>query len=115
MKAEVILMKCPECHRIYGVRVEERYGDWFRTWAFPLDEKRASREGFDKTVIKGNLCYTEDYNGCPYCGAMNFAQCGRCGKLSCWNNEERMTCAWCGLTGNLTAIEDEIKVKGGGY
>ena len=67
MKAEVILMKCPEVNRIYGVRVEERYDDWFRTWAFPIDERRASHEGFDRNEIKGNLDYTDDYNGCPYC------------------------------------------------
>ncbi len=115
MKAEVILMKCLESHRIYGVRVEEIDGDWFRTWAFPVDEKRASHEGFDKTTIKGNLFYTDDYNGCPYCGALSFAQCGHCGKLNCWNNEEKLTCGWCGRTGRLSVIEDEIKVKGSDY
>ena len=41
-KAEVILMKCPETQKIYGVRVEEWQGDWFRTWAFPVDVKKAS-------------------------------------------------------------------------
>lgn len=115
MKAEVILMKCPESRRIYGVRVEERGGDWFRTWAFPIDERRASREGFDRTEIKGSLDYTDDYNGCPYCGSSKFVLCGRCGKLSCWNNEERMTCGWCGLTGDIARTEADVNVKGGGY
>ncbi len=115
MKAEVILMKCPEVNRIYGVRVEERYNDWFRTWAFPIDERRASHEGFDRNEIKGNLDYTDDYNGCPYCKSKRIVQCGRCGRLSCWNNEERITCGWCGLTGDVTTTEDKINVKGGEY
>ena len=115
MKAEVILMKCPEARRIYGVRVEEWEGDWYRTWAFPLDEKRASHEGFDKVKIKGNLFPADEYNGCPYCKSVRFVQCERCGKLSCWNNEERITCGWCGLTGDVTATEEELNVKGGGY
>ena len=42
-----------------------------------------------------------------------FVQCGRCGKLSCWNNEERITCGWCGLTGDITKTTDAIDVKSG--
>ena len=114
-KAEVILMKCPETQKIYGVRVEEWQGDWFRTWAFPVDVKKASHEGFDKNKIRGNLYPAEEYNGCPYCKSVCFVQCTRCGKLSCWNNEERISCAWCGLTGDVSRIEDEVDVKGGDY
>ncbi len=115
MKAEVILMKCPETGRIYGVRAEERHGDWFRTWAFPIDARRASSEGFDRNEIKGSLDYTEDYNGCPYCKTKTMVLCSRCGKLSCWNNEERITCGWCGLTGDVLTTEGDISVKGGSY
>lgn len=115
MKAEVILMKCPEAGRPYGVRAEERYGDWFRTWAFPIDEKRARSEGFDRNEVKGSLDAADEYNGCPYCGAKKFVVCGRCGKLSCWNKEERITCAWCGLTGNVETTTGDVSVKGGGY
>lgn len=114
-KAEVILMKCPETKRIYGVRVEEWQGDWFRTWAFPIEERKASHEGFDKTKIRGNLYPADEYNGCPYCKSVCYVQCSRCGKLSCWNSEERISCAWCGLTGDVSRIEDEIGVKGGDY
>jgi transcription elongation factor Elf1 len=113
MKANVILMKCPKERRTYGVRIEENCGDWYRTWAFPMDEGRASREGYDKTKITGNLMPTHDFNGCPYCGTKEFVQCGRCGKLSCWNKEERITCGWCGLTGDITTTTDAINVKSG--
>ena len=113
MRAEIILMKCPEGRKIFGVRTEERNGDWFRTWAFKISERTAANEGFDKTVIRGNLYADDEYNGCPYCGATAFVQCGRCGKLSCWNNESKMSCGWCGLTGETRQLEDEIDVKAG--
>lgn len=115
VKANVVIMKCPETKKVYGVRVEEHEGDWFRTWAFPISERRAEREGFDKVVITGNLYPTDDYNGCPYCKTLRFVKCGRCGKLSCWNNEEKISCAWCGLSGNVTPIHDEIDVSSGDY
>ena len=113
MRAEVILMKCPESKKIFGVRTEERNGDWVRTWAFKVNERTAANEGVDKTIIRGNLYADDDYNGCPYCKAINFVQCGKCGKLTCWNNEEKMSCAWCGLTGNTSRLQDEIDVKAG--
>jgi hypothetical protein len=113
MRAEVILMKCPETGKIYGVRTEERDGDWVRTWAFKISERTAANEGFDKAVIRGNLYADDEYNGCPYCKAVTFVQCGRCGKLSCWNSEEKMTCGWCGLTGNTKRLVDEINVSAG--
>ena len=113
MRAEVILMKCVSSRNIYAVRTEERDGDWVRTWAFRIKERTAMNEGFDKTVIHGNLYADDEYNGCPYCGATNFVQCGRCGKLSCWNKEERITCGWCGLTGDITTTTDAINVRSG--
>ncbi len=114
MRADVILMKCPETKRTYGVRIEECRGDWLRTWAFPMDEKRAVREGYNKTKITGDFSASEDFNGCPYCGSKDFVFCGRCGKLSCWNKEERITCGWCGITGDITTTTEKINVKSGG-
>ena len=69
----------------------------------------------NKNKIRGNLYPADEYNGCPYCKSVCFVQCTRCGKLSCWNNEERISCAWCGLTGDVSRIEDEVDVKGGDY
>ncbi len=113
MKAAVILMKCPEAKLSYGVRVEESHGDWLRTWAFAVPPERAAHEGYDKTSVTGSLNYTSEYNGCPYCGSKEFVICGRCGKLSCWNREERISCGWCGLTGNITRTEEDLSVSGG--
>lgn len=113
MEAKVILMKCNECDKIYGVRIEKYRDDWYRTWAFPLDSKRASHEGYDKNKITGNLYPTDDYPGCPYCGAVRFLKCGTCGKLSCWNGQEKIKCPWCETKGKIITMEKEIEFGGG--
>lgn len=114
MEANVILMKCPECDKIYGVRIEKYMNDWYRTWAFPLDSKKAEKEGYDKTRIVGNLYPADEYPGCPYCKAVRFLTCGTCGKLSCWNGEEKIRCSWCGTKGRIMTTEKEIEVDGCG-
>ena len=56
--ASVILAKCAK-DKIYGIRIEKRENDWIRTWAFPLKEDMAEKEGFDKTSFTGNF-YTDE-------------------------------------------------------
>lgn len=113
MKANVILMKCPESNKIYGVRIEEYEGDWYRTWAFPLDGKRAEKEGYDKVKITGNLYPADEYPGCPYCKSVKFIKCTSCGKLSCWNEKESICCPWCGMKGKIVTIKKELSFNGG--
>lgn len=47
-------------------------GDWYRTWAFPLNEKNVSHEGDNQTRIHGSLKTIDGYPGCPHCGAKAF-------------------------------------------
>ncbi len=115
MEAVVILEKCSKNRRAFGVRTQKMEdGDWWRTWAFPIDENRARSEGYDLTPIQGNLYRLEEYPGCPYCGAYNFVQCGRCHKISCWNGEKALTCPWCEnhMTNIITAT-DKFELSGG--
>lgn len=114
VKANVILAKCRTERQMYGMRVEETGGDWIRTWAFPIKEELAVQEGFDKVKIDGSFLATEDYPGCPYCGARNFFVCGSCGKLNCYNGEKITTCKWCGNSAE-TYSADTLSVTGGGY
>ncbi len=101
MEAAVVLCKCHKAHKTYGVRFENREGQWVYTWAFPIKESVAKREGYDKSVIKGQIAPTVDYPGCPYCGIRGFIVC-ECGRLNC--NEQgirEFTCEWCGTRGTL--------------
>ena len=114
MEAAVILARCTDQGRIYGIRIQKMSdGDWWRTWAFPVDAYRASKEGFGVTRAVGSLNCTEEYPGCPYCGKFGFVMCGNCKKLTCYNGEEWFTCRWCGIQSNDIEHADRFSVSGG--
>ena len=127
MAASVMLVKCRDSSRTYGIRVEQRGNDWVSTWAFPIDESKAKREGFDKTKITGAFRPDPDYPGCPYCGTSELMQCG-CGKMICYKEAgstegkgERKTadggfkCPWCGVLIGEIKIVESFTVKSGGF
>jgi len=114
MEAMVILQKCSIKNHLTGIRVEKRDGDWYRTWAFKIDEKKAKNEGFDKNSIKGSFHADPKYPGCPYCEAISFYQCF-CGKLNCYaGHEKSITCRWCGKTG-ICVEQTNFNIKSGGF
>lgn len=107
-KAAVILCRCSSKNsKLFGIRCEKiEKKHWEMTWAFPIDEKKAKHEGYDSVTIKGDLDDTEEYPGCPYCGARSWFICHECGgKLSCLDEDydfsRPVTCAWCGDTDYL--------------
>ena len=101
-EARIALCKCGESKKIYGVRMEKAQGGWNCTWAFPISADSAKREGYDATILKGNLGHTAEYNGCPYCGVKVFVVCDSCKKLNCQIiSGDYFTCEWCGATGEL--------------
>lgn len=115
MKAAVILQKCAQTRKTFGIRIEElEDGEWYRTWAFPIDERRASQEGYDRNPISSRLPKLESYPGCPYCGAESFFYDCNCGKICCYRGESSITCPWCGVTYNeIGAIKDKLQFQGG--
>jgi transcription elongation factor Elf1 len=113
MKASVVLSKCPRSNELYGMRIEERNNDWVRTWAFKISEQKAKHEGYEKAKKTGSMKPSLEYPGCPYCGAMDIAQCS-CGKLFCWRSETNAAvCPWCGQKGEYHTVE-KIDVEGKG-
>ena len=115
MEASVILMRCAKNHSLYGVRIQKMEdGDWWRTWTFPVDEKRAKKEGYDQEKIRGNFYSTEDFPGCPYCKSKSFVKCNKCYKLACWNGEAVIDCPWCGIhMENIVPATEKFDVSGG--
>ena len=114
MEANILLFMCGKANQPYGVRVQRMEdGDWWRTWAFKVKPQQAKSEGFDKTMVQGNLYATREYPGCPYCGATGFVQCGTCGKISCWKGENTLTCLWCGkVMNNIVTTTEKFSVSG---
>ena len=116
-QANVLLFKCGKANREYGVRVETtRDNDWVRTWAFEIDPQVARNEGFDQNPIRGMLYATDDYPGCPYCSTDYFVQCGKCKKVSCWHEEKRAQCAWCGnVMKRIVMSKTKFNLKGNNF
>lgn len=111
--ATVICAKCHKTGKLFGIRTEKKSSGWAFTWAFPMTEESAKSEGYDETVIDEAIDTDENYPGCPYCKAKRFIQCD-CGKISCFNDDKKFTCKFCGLQGEVTTGEWDA-VFGGGY
>ena len=131
MAASVLLAKCGAQDQTYGIRIEKRENDWVSTWAFKIDDKKAKREGFDKTKITGTFNPDPDYPGCPYCGKNELLQCG-CGKMFCYkqgstsgksetkgesreNRSAGIKCPWCGVAIQEIKTVESFTVKSGGF
>jgi len=101
-KIVIVMCRCTESKRGFGIRFERsRANDWGATWAFAIKEAAAQREGYEKTKMEGKFHSQDGFPGCPHCSARGFWLC-RCGKLACWNGEDRrVTCPWCQLSGDL--------------
>ncbi len=116
MEASVIVMKCTQTKHLFGVRIQKMEdGDWYRTWAFKLNETRAAREGYNKNKISGGLSELEGFPGCPYCGRKNFYICGYCKQVACTDyGAEKEVCPSCGESLSLT-VADRFDVGTGTF
>ena len=108
-EATVVQCRCQRGRKSYGVRFEKiGYRHWKYTWAFPIAESAAKREGYDAVTVDGNIEADQEYPGCPYCHAQGFVICS-CGKLNCFIGVgKEYSCAWCG------AVFDDISAYDGG-
>jgi hypothetical protein len=115
VEASVYISKCNTSGKMWATRVERMGNEWVRTWAFPISEEIAKGEGFDKVSLSGEFPCTDEFQGCPYCGAFGFVKCGACGKLTDDDGEtDEFACNWCGNTGTLTTV-DTMDFSGGDY
>lgn len=110
--AVVAMARCQRHQTTFGIRFEQtRPGEWGGDWAFPIDQRQASREHFDRTCVQGDIRFTPTYPGCPSCGNSGTYLC-RCGKLNCWNGQTKaVTCAWCGRSDRVEGIMYSLEVN----
>ncbi len=101
-EAVVVLAKCGKDHKTYGILTEKLAPErWRLTWAFPIKDVPAKREGYDKARIGGQIDTTDDYPGCPFCGQRCFTVCS-CGHINCMIFKNGIfTCEWCGAKGEI--------------
>lgn len=97
----VKVSRCSTNRQPFGVRLEEAgRNNWEVTWAFPVKESTAGKEGYDRSEIKGSFRVIDAYPGCPSCSAQALVLCANCGKLGCWNPRNQMyRCPWCQSSG----------------
>lgn len=118
VNATVILFKCDKACKSFGVRVEEDSDkDWVRTWAFPVDSNTEKNENYSKQQVIGNLYYTSEYCGCPYCQTNRFVKCNTCDKITCFGDDRNgvFKCGWCGISGKVVDTTDKFDVSGNSF
>lgn len=115
MNAAVILQKCTYTGKTFGIRVQQMEdGEWYKTWAFPIDEKTARKEGYGTEQITSMLPALPEYPGCPYCGGTGVFYDPNCGHISCMRDEITFTCPWCNVTyNNLAPMTEKGTFRGG--
>lgn len=120
LDANVILFKCNQSKKSFGVRVERTEdNDWIRTWSFPVDDNVTKNEKYDAQEVSGSFNRTSEYPGCPYCETQSFFKCS-CGKITCLSdsdNEEgtTVTCEWCGESGSLGAAKEKLDISSNSF
>ena len=113
-KATVLVVKCRETNEPFGIRVEKKEdGKWHETWAFKITAAAASREKYEDKIADGVFQLDQEFPGCPYCGSKRWFICS-CGKITCWNGEHELACAWCGKKGKIKTATT-IDVTGDGF
>lgn len=113
LEAVIVLAKCTQAHKTYGMRAEKTAsGGWLINWAFPIKDDVAKREGYDRTTIKGNIQFSEEYPGCPYCNQTPVTLCS-CGHLNCTHTKNNvLKCEWCGSEGIIGDYTGEAIIEG---
>lgn len=109
----IVLARCARERGNFGIRLEEvSRGTWVADWAFPVKERTARKEHYDRGEVRGNFSFAPAYPGCPCCRAISAFKCA-CGKLSCWDGVARVVhCPWCGNRGELGGTVDSLSTSG---
>ena len=110
----VVLGRCAKRLASYGMRMERQsQSTWIATWAFPIREAIAKREGYDRVQLNGSFQTGKEFPGCPHCEAKGFFRCGSCGAIACWDAESiGVTCPTCHTAGELSGEITQIAAGG---
>jgi transposase-like protein len=107
----IVIAKCISFRQNFGIRFENRndHNEWVGTWAFPIKESVAKKEGYNKNVITGSFTFSSEYPGCPYCKSVGLIKCS-CNNIGCWDGEtDTITCPSCGKTSRIIGEIDSFQ------
>ena len=115
MNVVIVMSRCSRTKKFFGMRFEEKDGNlWVTDWAFPIKEETGKKEGYDRGKISGKFYFSQEYPGCPYCGAKGIFQCIKCGgKTACWDTSEtEVICPNCNtklkLSGEIQSMSSGV-------
>lgn len=108
-----VLLRCARQGSPFVVRFDGRKGKWTGSVAFPVEESAASRGGYGRSQLSGEIDFAPQYPGCPHCRAAGILLCGGCNRPVCWDGSKTVTCSWCrtvnehgGRLESLDAVSD---------
>jgi hypothetical protein len=97
--------RCAATGQSFGVLFELGVGGrWGACETFDLSEQRAASSVFagNRVSMRGT---TDDYPGCPHCGATGLIFCTSCEELSCCRENQRAAvCPWCKKRARLSGL-----------
>jgi hypothetical protein len=112
-RVEIVCLRCSRSGQLWGARFEEVSPNvWSATWAFPLRDAVAAREGYDRSTITGQFTLSDEYPGCVSCENRSFVLCG-CGRLGCAPDGAKWyQCPWCRGAGEVAGQIERIDSVG---
>lgn len=112
----VVMATCQKTKKPWGITIEKKGAVCEFQWAFKISREKAGHEGFDKNSFHGQVNFSNDYPGCPHCGARGFYQCAKCKAIICYPQDIGET-AQCPCCGNVAGFRDgnDFDLKGGGF
>lgn len=109
----VVIATCQQTKNPFGITVEKIGKDFEFKWAFKINPNSIKREGFDRNKVSGNIYMSEEYPGCPHCGAKSWFQCGNCKRFVCMRPDQKIVkCPDCGNGGEVVTA-DNFDISGG--
>lgn len=114
-QAFAVMAACERSKETFGITVDSCGNNSYRfIWSFKIRKEIAKQEGYDSTNVTGNIENDEEFPGCPYCKAKLMWLCGTCKKWNCWHEQNHVTCAHCGTSGECS-VADSFDLRGGGF
>lgn len=107
-------VKCVKEKKLFHARYDFAADDrWVLTYGIRDDVFKSmsiseNAEKNQKTIDLSNARTGPQYK-CPYCGNNSFVRCGKCKKLTCYDDSGVFTCVSCGSSGKVSGVISNLE------
>ena len=111
-------IKCTKEKKLFHLRYDFAADDrWVLTYGIRDDVFKSMSESENSGKSQKTIDISEARTGpqykCPYCGNDSYVRCGKCRKLTCYDDSGRFSCAHCGNSGKVSGVIKDIDGSGG--